>query len=147
MTESPFGEMDNFVYTRTIGGEIEWRVQAARAQYFAIANEARFTQVDADLRNEGRQIELQSESGSIDLKARQGRLEGNVHGKTDEGLVFQTARMDFTVQPRRATTDQAVLLTGPSFSIKGVGMDLDLDRQTIRLKQNVEADWWAASKP
>lgn len=145
--ESPFGEMDDFIYTRTMNGQIQWQVRAAQAQYFTAANEARFNQVDALLWENGRRIEIKGERANVDVQSRQGRMEGDVYGETDDGMVFRTARLDFTADPRRATTDQAVLLTGPFFSVKGVGMDLDLDEQKIRLKQNVEADWWAASKP
>ena len=140
--DAAFGSLDDFVYTRTEAGKVQWEIRAEQARYYPDQNEVQLDRVDGQMNSPGRQINLKGERGHIDLQARTGMLEGNVVGRSDDGYVLRTTRISFDANNNTTYTDEPVLLEGKNLTLQGVGMELNLDEQVFRLKDQVKASMW-----
>ena len=135
----PLAKLENCTYTRTVGGEVQWQMQADVASYFQDTNELLLQQVDGSIVTPQRRIAVRGDRGRVDFKTHNGVLEGSVVARSDDGYVLHTARLEILGDPRIIRTDEAVLLEGKNLTLQGIGMDLDLTRQTFALRQNVQA--------
>jgi lipopolysaccharide export system protein LptC len=61
-------------------------------------------------------------------------------------MVLRTLQLGFDTAAKRLFTDQAVLLEGVSFTLQGVGADVDLVTQKAGLRQQVEGTTWSATR-
>ena len=140
------GILSDFVYTRSQRGETQWELRAKEAEFFQQRNQLVLNQVEGEAFSGERRITLQGERGEVDLESRLGSLTGNVVGRTNDGYILHTAQLNFDARNKVANTDEAVLLTGPSLTMEGVGMDLDLQRQTFALRERVRASIWQEAR-
>lgn len=143
--EAPFGEMDDFVYTRSQAGQVQWQMKAERARYFLERKEVLFDHVDGVLHQDGREIQVQSRKGRLDLNAQQeskgpfdlnvrlATLEDEVRGQTSDGLHLQTTMMHIDGQKKQVYTDRLIRVEGSNFDLEGTGFVLDMEKQTMRL--------------
>jgi LPS export ABC transporter protein LptC len=72
-------------------------------------------------------------------KTRNVHLEGNVLAKTENGMTFSTAQIDYDSTKKVFTTKDKVSLTDDALTVEGVGMDLIVDRQQAIVKSRVDA--------
>jgi LPS export ABC transporter protein LptC len=141
----PFGEMADFVYARTKAGELQYQVEAAQASYFLDRNEATFTKVRGLAVEDGSRITFTGDGGRVDLEKRVGVVQGNIEGRTDDGIVLRTDELHFDAAAQTAWTERPVQLTGPTFSVAGVGMELDLVAEKVELKSEVKTKLWSVN--
>ncbi|MDP8221845.1 MAG: LPS export ABC transporter periplasmic protein LptC [Candidatus Lernaella stagnicola] len=139
----PFGEMADFVYTRTVNGQVQYRAAAARARYFDNRNTAELEQVTGEVVESGRRFEIRGDTAGVDMTARTGVLRGNVVARTEDGLELRTDDLQFDGATSRISTDAAVRLVGPSFTVAGIGADIDIDGQRVKLREQVKAKLWS----
>lgn len=143
----PFGEMETFVYTRTEAGQPRIRATAKQVRYFHEQQTAEFTDVEGVMNQDGQIVRMRGDGGTVDLTSRTGVVAGNVVTQAGENLVLRTSRLDFNAAANRVSTDQPVELTGPTFTIKGVGMELDLVGQTASVSSQVQAEIRPGARP
>ena len=141
----PFGEMDDFVYTRTTGGQVQYRIAAKTAQYFDERDVVEFTGVSATALHEGRRFKLTGARGSVELASRQGTIEGDVVATTDDEMTLRTQRLSFDGAAQTVFTDAPVKLTGPTIDVEAIGADLSLEERKVKLRSGVKARLWSAN--
>lgn len=66
-------------------------------------------------------------------------LEGNVLAKTENGMTFETAQIDYDSAKKTFMTNEKIRLTDAALSVDGIGMDIFIDRQQAIVKSKVEA--------
>jgi LPS export ABC transporter protein LptC len=135
----PLARLENCNYTRTVGGEVQWQMQADEASYFQDANELLLQQVDGSIITPQRRLAVRGDQGRVDFKTHNGALEGSVVARSDDGYVLHTTRLEIEGDSRIIRTDEAVLIEGKNLTLQGIGMDIDLTRQTFALRQDVQA--------
>jgi LPS export ABC transporter protein LptC len=138
--------MEDVSYVRTLGGESQATLNAAEASYFQKRNDVEMLKIEAKFIEAARETRVRAERGSMNLDTRQGKLIGNVVGRTSDGMVLRTLQLGFDTAAKRLFTDQAVLLEGVSFTLQGVGADVDLVTQKAGLRQQVEGTTWSATR-
>jgi LPS export ABC transporter protein LptC len=139
--------MDDCVYTRTVAGERQAQLTAKTGLYYRDRQDVVLTQVEAQFHDQDRDIVVRSERGGFNLGSRAGELIGGVVGRTSDGITLRTTRLGFDAQNKRLHTDDAVLLEGPYFTLRGVGADADLTLAKAELRSAVEATAWGGKAP
>lgn len=139
----PLGKLENVDYTRTLDGAVQWQMKAEQAAYYQDTSELTLSQVDGGVVTPERRITLRANQGRVFFTTRTGLLEGGVVGRSDDGYVVYTSKLEFDAVKRVLFTDEAVSLEGKNLSLQGVGMDLDLANQTFVLRQGVKATMWS----
>lgn len=100
-------------------------------------------------------VERDDKNGPVTVTAQHGEyrhklktihLAGNVLAKTDNGMTFETAQIDFDSVKKVFVTKEKVRLTDAALIVEGVGMDLYSDRQQVIVKSRVEATVYPARR-
>jgi LPS export ABC transporter protein LptC len=141
--KQPFATIENLVYTRTVDGVVQWQMQSDEGLYYADDKRLDLRQVNGTIFSSDRRITLKGDNGRVFLNTRTASLEGGVVGRTDDGYVLYTKRLDFAGDSHQIHTDEAVLIEGKNVTVQGVGMDADLKKQTFVLRQAVKATFGA----
>jgi len=93
-------------------------------------------------------VERDPKDGPVTVTAQHGRylhktrnvhLEGNVLAKTENGMTFSTAQIDYDSARKVFTTKEKVRLTDEALTVEGVGMDMMVDSQQAIVKSRVDA--------
>ena len=93
-------------------------------------------------------VERDSNKGPVTVTARNGEylhaaktvhLSGTVLAKTENGMTFETAQINYDSATKRFTTKEKVSLTDEALTVEGVGMDLFVDSQQAIVKSQVDA--------
>jgi LPS export ABC transporter protein LptC len=82
-------------------------------------------------------IEIQGESGSYDKGSGEISLRENLKGRTDNGYSIVSEHILYQEKEDYIKTGYPVKITGPSFSVEGKGLYVDLKRETLRISANV----------
>jgi LPS export ABC transporter protein LptC len=131
--------LDDFHYTQNEDGQRQWTLSADKAEYQRKNLVANLEKVKMLFYQVG-------EFGDVHLRADQGRLNqetseidiwGDVVLTTDEGHKFFTERMNYNDHSQLLTTDEKVRLVSPQLELTGTGMEMDLDRRTVLVKNDV----------
>ncbi len=134
--------LQKFSYTETQGGVRRWTVQAESAVYDR-QNET--TQIEDlqviffDPSGQSEQVILTARQGRIDVAARYLEVWDEVVVTTDDGGMLHTERLQYRDDEKLITTDADVRYESPGMLILGRGMNLDVIRRTVNLRDEVRA--------
>lgn len=93
-------------------------------------------------------VERGPKNGPVTVTAKQGnylhsaktvQLSGNVLAKTDDGMAFETPRINYDSARQTFSTKDKIKLTDAALTVEGVGMDLLVDKQQSIIRNQVEA--------
>ncbi|OGP81016.1 MAG: LPS export ABC transporter periplasmic protein LptC [Deltaproteobacteria bacterium RBG_13_65_10] len=127
-----------FVDTR--GGRRDWVVESHRAQLFKEKNRAVFEGVHITFFGEdGRETHLFSNRGELNTQTRAMEALGDVRGRSSDGLQFFTSSLHYDADRREITTDAPVRILGSGYETQGVGMVVDMRKETVRLLDQVRS--------
>jgi len=93
-------------------------------------------------------VERDPKNGPVTVTAKHGaylhsaktvQLSGNVLAKTDDGMAFETPRLNYDSARQMFSTKSRIKLTDAALTVEGVGMDLWVDRQQSIVRKQVEA--------
>ncbi len=85
------------------------------------------------------------DKGTVQTKAKDLRVEGDVVIKSSNGYTFRTPYMNYNSKSRTIVTDQAVEMIGPkditgnALKLTGVGMQASLEKSTMEVLRDVKA--------
>jgi LPS export ABC transporter protein LptC len=143
----PFGEMDDFTYTRTVNGEAEEEIMAQHANFYQLEQLVDLQGVQGWFFADGRTSTISSGLGKYNLQTHRGSFNGGVVCRSSDDNVLHTPQLEFDTSTRQLHTDQAVLLEGPMFTLRGVGADADIAIKKVQIHQNIEATLWQSNQP
>jgi LPS export ABC transporter protein LptC len=82
-------------------------------------------------------VELEGKRGEYDRRSGEMNLEGDLRGRTSNGYSIQTDQILYKHKEGFLETKMPVKIIGPSFSITGQGLYLDLTREVLRIPSHV----------
>lgn len=131
--------LEKLHYTQNEEGRRSWTLDAEQAEYQRDSGQARLETVRLTLYTAGRfgEVKLSADHGLLDRAARQVEVWGQVVVVTASGERLATERLHYDDRQHLLTTDDPVLLTSPRLELKGTGMQVDLVRGSLLLKQDV----------
>ncbi len=133
--------LDRVHYSQNENGIEIWVLDADRAAYQREDEELALTGVKLTFFNTGRfgDVTLDAVSGILRQKQKLIDLKGDVRIVTASGEQFQSETLQYDYSKRLATTDDLISMRGRQLYLTGKGMDLDLGRGTLRVRENVHA--------
>jgi len=84
-------------------------------------------------------VTVTAEHGAYLHSAKTVQLSGNVLAKTDDGMTFETPRLNYDSTRQIFRTNDRIKLTDAALTVEGVGMELSVDRQQSVIRNQVEA--------
>lgn len=91
-------------------------------------------------------FDVTGKKGTVQTKAKNLRVEGDVVITSSNGYTFKTPSMNYDSVKRRIVTDQPVEMVGPkdannnSLRLTGVGMQASLESSTMEVQRDVKAN-------
>jgi LPS export ABC transporter protein LptC len=82
-------------------------------------------------------VELTGEKGDYDTETGELVLKGGLKGKTDNGYTIETESAVYNQKKGDLQTHDAVLISGPLFSIRGRGLSFDVNKETFKIHSDV----------
>ncbi|MDP3938911.1 MAG: LPS export ABC transporter periplasmic protein LptC [Deltaproteobacteria bacterium] len=132
--------MTNVKFVDSRQGKRNWVVQSRTARLFKDKNRAAFEGVHITFfARDGREMHLYSNSGELDTDTRDMTAAGDIRGRSSDGLEFFTSTLKYTYEKREITTGDPVKIVGSGFETEGIGMTVDVERETVELLNQVRA--------
>jgi LPS export ABC transporter protein LptC len=134
----PPAQLENVVFEGYAAGSREAEVRARAAEVDANERRVELLGVRIALDDEQRgTVRIQAESAQFDLDADDFLLRDRVEGTTGRGEHFVTAEVSYEQAAQRLFTDQPVVVHRPDLTLRGDGMELDLETRTLTITGNV----------
>lgn len=132
--------MTNVRFVDTRQGKRNWVVESRTARLFKEKNKAAFEGVHITFfAKDGREMHLYSNRGEMDTNSRNMSAEGDIRGRSSDGLEFFTSTLDYTYAKREIMTDDPVKIVGSGFETEGIGMVVDVENERVQLLNQVRA--------
>lgn len=126
--------MSNVRFVDTRRGKRNWMVESKTARLLKEKDRAFFEHVHITFYGkDGREMHLYSDRGELNTETRNMRAEGDIRGRSSDGLEFFTSTLRYDYKKREISTDDSVKIIASGFETEGVGMVFDVDNETFRL--------------
>ena len=128
-------------YTHTEGGTARWRLAAKQVEHrsaenFTVVSEPSLTFFAADGTEQGT---LKARTGKVNSDYSVVEVQGAVEVVSRGGYTLQTDHLVYHQQDRTIRTDAPVRLVSAKMRLDGMGLDLNLDTQRLRIPARVRA--------
>ncbi len=84
-------------------------------------------------------FDLTGEQGSYSRDSGEITLQGNLEGISGDGYKLVTDQVLINEKSGQIRTESPVKISGPSFSVEGLGMSIDLERETLKILADVSS--------
>lgn len=128
-------------------GKKEWELSSDRAISIKARDMFELDGVKAIFFSDsGVTFNVTGKKGTVQVKAKDMRVEGDVVIRSSNGYVFKTAAMNYNSQAKRIYTENRVDMTGPrdvdghGLRLNGVGMEAFLDKGSMEVLRDVRAE-------
>lgn len=88
---------------------------------------------------DGKATHIEGKHGIIDTNTNDLLIEEGVLARSPEGHYFKSESLKYMSESKIVTTDDPISITGKNFIIKGVGMRLDIEKETYYINKDVVA--------
>ncbi len=131
--------LDNLNYTETQDGRKRWTLVADRAEYLRSSNLVRLNPVQLTFYEAGAfgDLNLTADRGELQEDTRQVDVWGEVVVVGEGGERLQTESLRYHDQQRRLSTTAPIHYTAPRIELTGVGLQVDLDKNTLLVEKDV----------
>lgn len=139
-TEDGKPRAKGLTYTHVEGGRRSWKLNAENARYDEGIKRLVLDKVDLEFYPEaGGTIRLTGDTGEYDQDNRVVTIIGNVRGRTHDGLILITTRLTYSEAEKKVTTDAPVLIAGPKFKVRGIGMIVKVPENAIIIETQADS--------
>jgi LPS export ABC transporter protein LptC len=131
--------LDNLNYTETQDGRKRWTLVADRAEYLRSSNLVRLTPVHLDFYDAGAfgNLTLTADHGELQEDTRQVDVWGNVVVVGEGGERLLTESLRYQDERRQLTTAAPIDYQSPRMKLTGVGLLVDLEKNTLVVEKDV----------
>ncbi len=131
--------LDNLNYTETQDGRKRWNLVSDRAEYLRSSNLVRLTPVQLDFYEAGTfgSLSLTAAHGEFQEDSRQVNVWGDVTVVGAQGERLQTESLRYDDLQRQLSTAAEIQYLTPRMKLTGVGLLVDLNKNTLVLEKNV----------
>jgi LPS export ABC transporter protein LptC len=128
-------------------GRKTWELEANAMQHYQgqnvmILEDVRLTFFSKD----GRTFTVTGKQGRVSQDTKDMELVGEVVVSSSDGYRLMTHSMAYTHQGKKIRTQDAVELDGDQLRLKGRGMIVDMEAQTVSVLHEVRTQWKAGKK-
>jgi len=136
--------IDQFTFTQSRAGAVQWEVRAQRARVFEAENRAVLDQVQVTLYGKkGRELRLEGDEGTIDTVKRDfvvAQRTGLLAVQLESGYTIYTNHLAWTDASREISTGDPVTISGHGLDVRGVGLIGKLDTEEFQVLQDVHVE-------
>ncbi len=133
-------QIRNFHYTEVGDENWSWEIDADTAKYAKKENLAYFDNVKMRLiRKDGKILTVTGKSGILHTDTKNARISGDVIAITNSGERVTTDHVDYADAEKKLYTEGPVLFTNAKLKIRGLGMTIMVNEQTVTLHSRVNA--------
>jgi lipopolysaccharide export system protein LptC len=133
--------IDQFTFTQSRSGMVQWQVEAQHARLFETENRAALENVRVTLHGPtGRELQLEGDEGTIDTVKKNFVLTkrtGTIAVRLENGYTINTNHLAWTDARREVTTADAVTITGNGLEVTGRGLIGKLDIEEFQILEDV----------
>lgn len=131
--------LDNLNYTETQDGRKRWTLAADRAEYLRGSNLVRLAPVELTFYEAGAfgELKLTADQGELQEDTRQVDVWGDVVIIGEDGERLQTESLRYQDQQRLLSTVAPIHYQAPRMELTGVGLRVDLERNTMLVEKDV----------
>lgn len=130
--------VNNVHYTEDKDGKKQWELEALKAQYFKEGDLTIFEDVNLTLyAKNGRIYVIKGKNGKLMNETKDVEVNGNVTVTSEDGYKMNTESLKYTASGKQITTNDKVSLTGPKMDVEGIGLLIDMNRETVSVLKNV----------
>ena len=122
-------------------GLVAWELVAEQADYDKEGNIAYLSDIIMIFKHTGSQgaVTVTADRGEYSSTAKTVRLNGNVHGVTEEDVSFNTSSILYSGTKAQFITDEAVIFRQQRLQLTAVGMELGVKNQRAHFLSSVNA--------
>ena len=121
-------------------GNKEWALDAQSAQVFNKEKKIVLKKLDVIFFSaKGKGFTLVADQGELYTDSKDVAVSGNVVTTTDQGFQIESDSLQYSSQDRTISTTDKVTLRGNNMVMKGTGMIIDVEKETLRLLEEVKA--------
>lgn len=121
-------------------GNKEWALEAQSAQVFNEEKKIVLKKLDVIFFSaKGKGFTLVADQGELYTDSKDVAVSGNVVTTTDQGFQIESDSLKYSSQDRTISTTDKVTLRGNNMVMKGTGMIIDVEKETLRLLEEVKA--------
>lgn len=118
----------------------EWALDAQSAQVFEAEKKVALKKLEVIFFSaEEKGFTLVADRGEIYTDSKDVIVSGNVVTTTDQGFQIESDSLKYNSQDRTISTTDRVTLRGNNMVMKGKGMVIDVDKETLNLLEEVKA--------
>jgi lipopolysaccharide export system protein LptC len=133
--------IDQFRFTRSRAGAVQWEVQAARARVFEAENRARLENVKVTLFGaKGWELKLEGDEGTVDTVRKDFVLVKHaapIVVQLESGYTINTNHLAWRDEDRTIRTDDPITIHGNGLEVKGRGFVGKLDTEEFNILEDV----------
>lgn len=118
----------------------EWALDAQSAQVFESEKKVALKKLEVIFFSaEEKGFTLVADQGELYTDSKDVIVSGNVVTTTDQGFQIESDSLKYSSQDRTISTTDRVTLRGNNMVMKGKGMVIDVDKETLNLLEEVKA--------
>ncbi len=132
-------KLDRIKYTETKEGKKEWELEAASALYFKEKGTVVLNKVRATFFGKNQETYvLVGEKGMLNTVTKSIEVYEGVKIDTSDGYQVRTGSLKYRSESRELSTPDRVVMSGPQLQVEGVGLVLDLNKERVRILDQVQ---------
>jgi LPS export ABC transporter protein LptC len=116
-----------------------WLLQADQAEVFEQAGRTSLKRIVISVEEKDRTWKATGDEGDITEGTKDVELRGNVVVQSSDGLKLETSRLHWDGKAERVWTDDAVTVSRPGLEVKGRGLEVKVDEQSLSMSGRVRA--------
>jgi lipopolysaccharide export system protein LptC len=136
--------IDQFTFTQSKDGAVQWQVQAQRARVYETEKRAVLEDVHVTLFGQkGWELKLAGDEGTIDTEKRDfvlAKRDGLIVVQLESGYTIYTNHLSWADQSREISTKDSVEITGHGLDITGQGFVGKLDKEEFKILDDVHVE-------
>ena len=136
--------IDQFTFTQSKDGAVQWRVEAQKARVFESEKQALLEDVQVTLfGRKGWELKLSGDEGKIDTEKRDfllAKRDGVMTIEFESGYTVYTNHLAWADARREITTDDKIQIVGHGLRITGKGFEGKLDKEEFRILDDVHVE-------
>ncbi|HBO84481.1 MAG: LPS export ABC transporter periplasmic protein LptC [Deltaproteobacteria bacterium GWC2_42_11] len=130
--------INNIHYIEDKNGRKEWELDALKAEYFKEDDTTIFEDVKVIFyAKDGKTFVVKGKRGKLVNQTKDVEINGDVSVISEDGYKLTTESLRFEAGIKQIKTDDRVFLTGSTIDVEGVGLLIDINKETVSVLKNV----------
>ena len=147
MEDGALARAAGFVYTRTVDGRVNWKIEADEATYSEDRRDIRFGKVVGTFfGQENQTLRVNGAGGLFHVQRNELEVEGGVRIVSSLGYAMTTEKLRYSEDDKTVRAESSVFVHGNGISMTSGKMDFQVDQERLLLYDEVKGTLWNAKK-